>query len=296
MSLLHHAQETLVRQTARRLAAYNTASAATRVLQRRHLQTSVHYSDPGFFFTPSSHSGSPSTSKSPQHGPEYPNRGSGKSRKRVSDQEYNVRVGRAYDLLRATMPDFMRTGLVDYHHDQASQSSGLTLLDVFTFRALRAKPNGSAHSDAEEKVNEADQVYDPAIQFRISPAPTPSSSITSSSTGATEPDLTEEEAASLSFSGRSLYFASAHVLRHTLNILFSNPRVEIQKIRMECRASQPRVDDILHLRFQFSGYLRMTGQEHTYTLVFRYDFDPDTGRIVRHTVEKVEPAIGRKVR
>lgn len=277
--------------------------AAAPLIRRRALHrtlntshTSVDHSNGssgGGFFTPSPHPNSPSTGSSP-HQPQGDKNGKGsRGRTRVSDQEYNVRVGRAFDLLRATMPDFMRTGLVDYHHTQASQPNGLTLLDVFTFRALRAKDANINTRETEEMTSAAaDQVYDAAIHFRFCPAPpTNTSSIAS-----TEPDLTEEEAASLSFSGRSLYFASAHVLRHTLNVLFANTRVEVKKIRMECRGAKPRMDDVLHLRFEFTGNLRMTGQEHQYTLIFRYDFDSDTGRIIRHTVEKVEPAIGRKVR
>ncbi|UZJ53922.1 hypothetical protein CBS101457_003242 [Exobasidium rhododendri] len=279
----------MIRRAGSSLSTRKVTIPVQRIYFCQSKHSHVSHFNAGGFFTPSAQP-SPSGSPGPQdHRPQTPK---GKREyERVSDQEYNIRVGRAFDLLRATMPDFMRTGLVDYHHSQASQSSGLTLLDVFTFRALRAKTTGEHYSDSDHRSNTADQVYDSAIQFRISPAPPSSTSATSS----TEPDLTEEEAASLSFSGRSLYFASAHVLRHTLNILFSAPRVEMKKIRMESRASQPRVDDVLHLRFDFTGQLRMTGQEHTYTLIFRYDFDPDTGRIIRHTVEKVEPAIGRKL-
>lgn len=217
----------------------------------------------------------------------------------MSDQEYNVRVGRAYDLLRATIPDFMRTGLVDYHHDHASHPSRLTLLDVFTFRALRASNSQEEANNREaENIRASEQVYDPGIHFRFRPAPPPSMLSSPASTsigGSTEPDLSDEEVASLSFSGRSLYFASSHILRHTLNVLFADAGVEVKKIKLECKGDRPRVEDVLHLRLELTGHLRVTGQEHRYTLIFRYDIDPDTGRIVRHTVERVEPAIGRKV-
>ena len=188
----------------------------------------------------------------------------------------------------------MRTGLVDYHDDQKSHPSRLTLLDVFNFRDLRAKSSSSSTMGEDEQATSAtaaEQVYDSSIHFRFCPTP-PSST----STPGSEPELTEEEVGSLSFSGRSLYFASAHILRHTLNALFSDSRIEVHKIRLESRADMPRVEDVLHLRLEFAGHLRVTGQEHNYTLIFRYDFDQDTGRIVRHTVERVEPAIGRKVR
>lgn len=193
-------------------------------------------------------------------------------------------MGRAYDLLQATLPDFMRTGLVDYQYDQNSRSSGLTLLDVFTFKALLAR--GYGEEEEEHGPSTGEQVYDSVIHFQFRPAP---ASLASSASP------NDEEAASLSFSGRSLYFASAHVLRHTLNVLFSDARIEIKKLRMECKADRPRVEDVLSVRMEFFGHARVTGQEHNYTLIFRYDIDSDTGRIVRHTVEKVEPAIGRKL-
>lgn len=251
-----------------------------RPASRIALHTAVQHStsDSGFF-TPTPQPSSSSPPSNPFKSP----KGKGKY-ERVSDQEYNIRAGRAYDLLQATLPDFMRTGLVDYQYEQNSRSSGLTLLDVFKFRALLAR--GSGKEEEEDSPSIGEQVYDPIIHFQFRPAP---ASLASSASP------TDEEAASLSFSGRSLYFASAHVLRHTLNVLFSDARIEVKKLRMECKADRPRVEDILSVRIEFVGHARVTGQEHNYTLIFRYDIDSDTGRIVRHTVEKVEPAIGRKL-
>jgi hypothetical protein len=278
-----HSLDMLRRATPRLSVLKLTKSAPT--IHRLHsvvnVNPAVHSSDAGFF-TPTSQPSSSSSSQNPSQPPQKKGRYD-----RVSDHEYNVRVGRACDLLQATLPDFMRTGLVDYQRDLSSRSSGLTLLDVFTFRALMARGNGEEDVDG---TSANDQVYDPIIHFYFRPAP-PLTSATSSSLSAP----TDEEAASVSFSGRSLYFASAHVLRHTLNVLFSDARVEVKKLRLERKGGQPRVEDVIHLRLEFIGHARVTGQEHNYTLIFRYEIDNDTGRIVRHTVERVEPAIGRKV-
>lgn len=244
----------------------------------------------------------------------------------VSDHEYALRVGRAFDLLLATIPEFMRIGLVDYDQNanSSSSSTGATILDILAFRALQAdaaqeEAKRQAGTETKELAyderNTEQQVYHHGIKFRFC------AKIASPSDERSTHDISEAEAASLAFSGRSLYFASAHVLRHTLNILFSSSNVEIERIRLErrsCRttsadvphkASQsPRHEmsrdetnglgkghDSIHMRVRFNGTLRMTGIEHEYTLVFRYAMDDASGRILMHTVERIEPALGRKV-
>ena len=228
--------------------------------------------------------------------------------KEINDHEFQLRVGRAYDLLRATIPDFMRIGLVDYDqyssHDKQS-SSKMSLLDALMFRNLREranedgllgsftgmKPNGEKKSILMDLASSEDQqIYHSNISFRFCP----------------EASLSDEEAASLSFTGRSLYFASAHVLRHTLNVLFTNTQVSIASIRREKKSAHSREDvnnsststsreETIYLRVEFLGHLRVTGAEHRYTLIFRYEFDPKSGKIISHTVERIEPAIGRKL-
>lgn len=281
-------------------------------------RTEQHDVESGFFTPSSSHERTGPSGLNDKHG------GSSQGG-RVSDHEYEVRVGRAYDLLRATLPDFLRIGLVDYdHHKHGSSPSSMTLLDALAFRNLRtraieeglsgesflapARPLPSS-SPMHDITLSGDQVYHPSIHFRFCANGSASSNVS----------LTEEEAASLSFSGRSLYFASAHVLRHTLNVLFADAHVAIESIRREKKGkicygskgvgsmngSKPLRDvdgngygareDVIYIRIGFIGHLRVTGAEHRYTLVFRYDFDPDSGRIARHTVERIEPAIGRKV-
>lgn len=258
-----------------------TPTSSSALHPRRQLASTIQYAEQGFF-TPSSIPSSSKPSGSPGQG--------GRRRERISDEEYHLRIGRASDLLRATLSEFMRTGLVDYRDNKPGRSSALTLLDVFTFRAL-----ASREISAEGEDTTPDQVYDPKIHFQFRPAPPLSTSRIPSTFSGSSASPTDEEAASLSFTGRNLYFASAHVLRHTLNVLFSDPQVQVRKLRLESKGEKLRVEDALHVRMEFNGHLRVTGQEHNYTLIFRYDFDNDTGRIVRHTVERVEPAIGRKV-
>lgn len=265
------------------------------------------------FFTPSS---------VPEKSNSSPSDEGGDKNREVNDHEFQLRVGRAYDLLRATIPDFMRIGLVDYDqyssHDKQS-SSKMSLLDALMFRSLRQRAaedgllggltgirsneeKNSLLFDLDSSVNQ--QVYHSNIHFRFCPVGT-----------SADANLTDEEAASLSFTGRSLYFASAHVLRHTLNALFTNTQVSIESIRREKKSGthtrskdqQSTVQnesniststsrqETIYLRVQFLGHLRVTGAEHRYTLIFRYEFDPKTGRIINHIVERIEPAIGRKL-
>lgn len=284
------------------------------------------------FFTPRSFDQTDSPSSSLPN----PNQRENQSdNRRVSDHEYEVRVGRAYDLLRATVPEFMRAGVVDYdqqqHQSEGSDgsrrtSTSLSLLDVLAFRTLRNRAaeagllGGDGTSSISPSATELDSIlpesasdersFHENIHFRFC--------ANASASAQQRPDLTDEEASSLSFSGRNLYFASAQVLRNTLNILFADSNVVVESIRRERKgargwngtgqddrseqkdesaikhASSFRNDSI-HLRVGFIGHLRVTGAEHRYTLIFRYDIDDQTGRIARHTVERVEPAIGRKL-
>ncbi|KDN36171.1 hypothetical protein K437DRAFT_260208 [Tilletiaria anomala UBC 951] len=61
----------------------------------------------------------------------------------------------------------------------------------------------------------------------------------------------------------------------------------------EPRTSTPA--DELIVRLIFRGVIRVTRYAHEYTAVFRYTFDPDTGQIIKHAVERIQPAPGRKL-
>ncbi|PWN31803.1 uncharacterized protein FA14DRAFT_182592 [Meira miltonrushii] len=317
-------QNTVLTQKCHPVTRHFQTTSITTITQQSHHSTQPHPPPPyalawqvpsnegkgsnAGFFTPS-----PAPQRSNSSSP----RNNGEKDREVSEHEFQLRVGRAYDLLRATIPDFMRIGLVDYDqyssHDKQS-SSKMSLLDALMFRSLRERAaedgllggltgvtsGGDKNSLSGDLAASGDQqVYHSNIHFRFCPVGS-----------SADANLTDEEAASLSFTGRSLYFASAQVLRHTLNVLFTNTQVSIESIRREKKGANSRKEqqsaseglssnlsreETIYLRVQFLGHLRVTGAEHRYTLIFRYEFDPKTGRILNHTVERIEPAIGRKL-
>ncbi|PWN27836.1 protoheme IX farnesyltransferase [Jaminaea rosea] len=219
----------------------------------------------------------------------------------ISDHEFNVRLSRAVSLLRATLSDFMRIGLVDYdtsHVSSSSSSSGLgipaldrlglgAILEAFGARSS-AKAKARSELPTQHGADDADcPVYHPNIVFKFRP---PSASLPNDSGSA--------DAGLVTFSGRAMYFGSAHVLRMALSALFSQTSINLERAHLNkpgdgCTAG--REDASLVLRMTFNGVVRVTQQVHEYTVVFKYRFDPETGMIVQHTVDRIEPAPGKKI-
>ncbi|CAD6913831.1 unnamed protein product, partial [Tilletia laevis] len=56
----------------------------------------------------------------------------------LSEHEYEVRIGRAIDLLRSTLPDFMRLGLVDSPPSSSSSAHSIPLLDPLSLVRIAA--------------------------------------------------------------------------------------------------------------------------------------------------------------
>lgn len=151
-----------------------------------------------------------------------------------------------------------------------------------------------------------------------------SESTSASSLGSDLSPASGEEAHSyaptISFKGRTLYVASSHVLRHALSALFYDTMLTVETARFEGR-SQPgaswpgisrsirgsfkRADvegdsgasgrDRLTIRLRFEGISRMSSASHTYTVLFRYEFDRAMGKIVKHAVDNIQPVPGSKV-
>lgn len=227
----------------------------------------------------------------------------------IDEHEYRLRIGRAIHLLRATLPEFMRLGLVDYDGEGSSPSSSSPLrLDALSLSSLPglsmlglASASNNRKSGYKGKERERDaglgdgvlSVYHPSVSFHFRP---PVSHLSGGP--------------SLAFSGRTLYLASAQVLRHALSALFSDANVVLDRMQLVGASGsgsstgsagpaglgkdEGRGDDLL-VKLRFEGINRMTGAPHDYTVVFRYSFDPASGQIIRHSVESVQPAPGRKV-
>ncbi|CAD6897578.1 unnamed protein product [Tilletia caries] len=194
----------------------------------------------------------------------------------LSEHEYEVRIGRAIDLLRSTLPDFMRLGLVDSPPSSSSSAHSIPLLDPLslvriaapTLRRRRQEQRRAGVEGAGERegVGGGGSIYHPDVLFEFMPSltsssadddggsflssPSSSSSASSSSSSSSSASPSSpassstpedpssalqdeiEGKASFSFSGRTLYLASAHVLRHALNAIFSEPHVSVDRLRL----------------------------------------------------------------
>lgn len=123
------------------------------------------------------------------------------------------------------------------------------------------------------------------------------------------------------FNGRTMYVASSHLLRHALSALFQDTSLYLESARFEGRSkagsswpgispyikrsTQPGTDsdnshggswqDKLVVRLRFEGISRVSSHPHTYTVIFKYEFDRATGMIARHVVDNIQPVPGSKV-
>lgn len=225
----------------------------------------------------------------------------------------------------------MRIGLVDYDTTNVASSpsnSGIGLplerlglgpiLEAFGARThakerRRAELSPNRWSDADVPV------YHPAISFKFRPPTASLSNPSAKAKGSAGSSAPEEQSSSplLTFSGRTMYFGSAHILRHALSALFSQTNVCIETVKLnrgpsqmgsDCSpqqgasTSQPQHSSPasnreaeLVLRLTFSGSVRVTHQYQEYTVIFRYRFDPYSGMIIEHRVERIEPAPGKKI-
>ncbi|KAE8264878.1 hypothetical protein A4X09_0g6831 [Tilletia walkeri] len=288
----------------------------------------------------------------------------------LSEHEYQVRIGRAVQLLRTTLPDFMSIGLADYPNQQASTSQlqSIPLLDPLSLVRIaaptlrRRQRTNTVGAEGKTGDDAMGSIYHSDVLFEFMPSltsttaeedgsssfsSTASSSSTSrtdapnSSAQSTSSDVTAATTSSglqdeldgkpsFSFSGRTLYLASAHVLRHALNAIFTETHVSLDRLRLlrsgghspeggsgiHSTSSHRRMGDEedmsesslrgsssptassadeLIARLTFSGITRVTHQPHEYTVLFRYTLDRGTGQIARHRVERIQPEVGRSL-
>lgn len=118
------------------------------------------------------------------------------------------------------------------------------------------------------------------------------------------------------FNGRTMYVASSHLLRHALSALFHHTELHLESARFEGRSRSGTLlgsrssihqkseakaltngsgPERLIVRLRFEGISRVSSHPHTYTVIFRYEFDRNTGMIIRHVVDNIQPVPGSKV-
>ncbi|KAI0644142.1 hypothetical protein C8Q79DRAFT_913901 [Trametes meyenii] len=210
-----------------------------------------------------------------QNGKGTPSSGSGPERPReLSDQEWEIRTGRAIYILQQTLPTFFSTGLISSLDTSGAASSG--------------------------RLEEDTSIYSPNIRLVYRP-PTP---------------FPSPFPRTLHVEGLSLYLTSSVILRHALNALYTDLRVELQRVRVHgprssstsgLSASSPDPDPdgppgvqqsrtrsirekSLFIGLVVRGINRLSKTEGSWEVNSTYMFSPETGLVHLHNIDSIHPA------
>ncbi|KAI0764626.1 hypothetical protein C8Q74DRAFT_1282998 [Fomes fomentarius] len=209
-----------------------------------------------------------STGPSPTSGPESNRDVPGE----LSDQEWEIRTGRAIYVLQQTLPTFFSTGLI-------------SSLDT-------------SASNTKEKEDDEISIYSPNIRLEYRPpAPFP-------------PAFPK----TLHVEGLPLYLASSAFVRHTLNALYTDLRVELQRVRVhgprssstsglrpDSDPNQPEEtqrsnktrsirEKSLFIGLRVVGVNRVSKADGGWEVNSTYTFSPVTGLICLHNIDSIQPA------
>ncbi|PCH41940.1 hypothetical protein WOLCODRAFT_71796 [Wolfiporia cocos MD-104 SS10] len=206
----------------------------------------------------------------PQLDPQDPNE--------ISDQEWEIRTGRAIYILQQTLPEFFQRGLVS--------SLELPSLKTPEGQLRNGSGNGNGKSDVES-------IYSPTIRLAYEPPV----------------ELPPPFPRTLHVDGISLYMASSSFIRHTLNALYTDLHVELRRVRVHgsrpssgmyegagplqtqsARKQRSIREKSLFLGLAVSGVARVSGARGGWEVNSTYHFSPLTGLVQLHTVDSIEPA------
>ncbi|EPQ51498.1 hypothetical protein GLOTRDRAFT_48713 [Gloeophyllum trabeum ATCC 11539] len=201
----------------------------------------------------------------------------------MSDQEWEIRTGRAIYVLQQTLPDFFEIGLVA----AVDRSQGPAMNDG---NILKRGGKIPGRDDVEE-------IYSPKVILSYTP-PT-----------ALPPPFPR----TWHLEGLPLYMASSVFLRHTMKALYTDLSVELRKVTVQSSASRsndspsfgqvspgsesanPR--DSLHrrqksmfVRLGVSGINRVSGATGEWDIASTYTFSPTSGLVSTHTINSIHPA------
>ncbi|KAJ7471296.1 hypothetical protein B0H11DRAFT_2041151 [Mycena galericulata] len=204
-----------------------------------------------------------------------------KSPRDISDQEWEIRTGRAIYVLQQTLPDFFSTGLVS-SIDRATGSPRQAISNYLP--VANANPL-DYHTSGED----VDSIYSPNVRLAYTPpvalpAPFPKT---------------------LHIEGLPMYLASSVFVRHTLNALYADLKVVLNKVTVDTPPPSP-VGDVdpqptakarrksreksLFVGLTASGIARVSGAAGEWEVNSTYTFSPLTGLIHVHTVNSIHPA------
>ncbi|KAF8603607.1 hypothetical protein BDV93DRAFT_523087 [Ceratobasidium sp. AG-I] len=168
----------------------------------------------------------------------------------VDDAKWELRVGRAISIITGTLPDFFKTGLVTRFDNGTSHSP-------FAFvEAVHPSP---------------DLIYARNIRLRYVPperlpAPFPET---------------------LQIEGLPLYFASAAIVRTSLNTLYHDMHVALTSVGVTSSGHRERS---LRIAFIVAGSSRVGSSKTEWDITSTYKFAQTSGLINRHDVNSIHPA------
>ncbi|KAI5119547.1 hypothetical protein M0805_008533 [Coniferiporia weirii] len=212
----------------------------------------------------------------------------------VSDSEWELRTGRAMDILQRTLPLFFGTGLVATNYHLPLHVHGLLGGSL----SGKGKGKGKAKAD-EQRGDDGEGIYARTIRLEYTPP-------------ITLPALFPHV---LSIEGLPLYVASSVFVRHTMNTLYTDLSVSKHKVYVRSGPSSPTkgapspfptthpADDgvgkttahrekaiTISLLVSGMGRLGLSAERAEWDVTSTYSFCPRTGLIARHTVNAIDPA------
>ncbi|KAF8178497.1 hypothetical protein BJ912DRAFT_856067 [Pholiota molesta] len=187
----------------------------------------------------------------------------------ISDQDWELRTGRAITALQETLPEFFDKGLVT----SVNKSTGLprTSASLPAAHINFLEPYTIQDDDEPIYSSQIRLSYTPPLEL---PAPFPKT---------------------FHIEGIQLYLASSSFIKHTMNALYSDLNVELTKLTVSPLASssskkrQTRQKSIL-IRQNVTGLARVSAKPAEWEIESTYTFSPITGLIHQHVVNSIHPA------
>jgi len=176
----------------------------------------------------------------------------------LSDQEWEIRTGRAIDVLQQTLPDFFEHGLV-------------AKIDPTQSPAIVEATRNTSNADIEA-------IYSPKVKLKYTPPIA----------------LPSPFPRTLGVEGLPLYMASSTFIRHTMRTLYSDLRVELRKMSVHAPPSATdkayHRDKSVYISLDVVGTNRVSGGEGLWKVDSRYKFSPMSGLIELHVIDSIQPA------
>lgn len=223
-------------------------------------------------------------------------------------------IGRAITVLTETLPHFFSTGLVlsidksklpdivDASLHGALNGTGVRNVvegvGSFVTGKTRTESVHGPEVDELETYADTEPIYSSKIQLFYTPKGFERSLhiqgeyTTLSSTGTTPTNCVHL--------GAPLYITSSVFVRHTLNALYSDLRVDLLSVRTtpsppSSSSASPNPlgktrDRSLSMRIGVSGLARVSGAKSEWEVDYTYDFSLTTGLILIHTINSIHPA------